>query len=156
MSVINTIEKTTKDLAKNKYVKIGAAVGGAYILYRVIRSAARPATAPNVAKDDVSKFMREGQRQSYPNGQYHIFADAIYSAGFDYLFGTDDTAMYSIFSQMNNNLDVAKLIVAFGTRRKELSGQSGSLGEFIASEMNSGERAKINKILASKGISYRF
>ena len=156
MSVINTIEKTTKDIAKNKYVKIGAAVGGAYILYRVIRNAARPATTPNAAKDDVSKFMREGQRQSYPNGQYHVFADAIYSAGFDTLFGTDNEAIYDIFSKMNNNLDVAKLIVAFGTRRKEYSGQAGSLGELIVSEMNNSQRAKINQILAQRGITYRF
>jgi hypothetical protein len=57
---------------------------------------------------------------------------------------------------MNNDLDVNKLIVAFGSRRIEFSSQSASLGGFLSSELDEKEREEINKILKAKNIKYKF
>jgi hypothetical protein len=95
-------------------------------------------------------------KPSFVDSQYKIFADAIYSAGFDVLFGTDEDAIYAVFKRMNNDLDVNKLIVAFGSRRIEFSTRTDSLGGFLQSELNTKELGIINKILQDKNIKYRF
>jgi hypothetical protein len=57
---------------------------------------------------------------------------------------------------MKNNIDVALLIKAFGKRRVEFSTQDQELGAHLSNDLDSAEITKINNILASKGITYRF
>jgi hypothetical protein len=57
---------------------------------------------------------------------------------------------------MQNDLDVSKLIQAFGMRRIEFSTRTDSLAAFLRSELDSSELQKVNNILASKNIKYRF
>jgi len=145
-----------EQLSKNKYVRAGAIAGGAYLLYTLVRKVLLPSTTVKAAKDDEKKFKAAGQKQSYTDGQYKIFADAIYSAGFDVMFGTDEDTIYSVMDKMNNDLDVSKLIQAFGTRRIEFSTRNDSLAGFLRSELDSSEMQKVNNILSGKNIKYRF
>lgn len=149
-----------KDITKNvttKKVLIYGAVGvGAYLLYRGVKKALGFSTAAVVALQEQSEFIKQGMRPSYVDSQYKLFADTIYSSGFDVLFGTDEDSIYAVFRKMNNDLDVNKLIVAFGTRRIEFSSQSASLGGFLTSELDEKEREEINKILKAKSIKYKF
>ncbi len=57
---------------------------------------------------------------------------------------------------MKNNIDVANLIKAFGKRRLEFSTQDLELGAHLSNDLDSAEIAKVNSILASKNITYRF
>ena len=145
-----------KEITKNKYFVYGAVGVGAYLLYRGVRKALGFNTTVDAAKKDQAELVRAGQRASYVDSQYKIFADAIYSAGFDVLFGTDEDAIYNVFNRMNNDLDVNKLIVAFGARRIEFSTRVESLSEFLRSELDDKEIGNINKILSTKNINYRF
>ena len=145
-----------EQLSKNKYVRAGAVAGGAYLLFRAVKTLFFPGTTVRAAKEDEKSFKAAGQKQSYTDGQYKIFADAIYSAGFDALFGTDEDTIYGVFNRMNNDLDVSKLIQAFGMRRIEFSTRTDSLAGFLRSELDSSELQKVNNILASKNIKYRF
>lgn len=144
------------ELTKNKYFVYGAVGVGAYLLYKGIKKALGYNTTVDAAKKDQAELIRSGQRPSYVDSQYKIFADAIYSAGFDVLFGTDEDAIYSVFNRMNNDLDINKLIVAFGARRIEFSTRVESLSEFLRSELDDREVEQVNKILSSKNIKYRF
>ena len=146
----------TPKLPENKYVRYGlyAAVGyGAYKLFTALFS--KSSTTVDKAAADEKKFKAQGEKQSYADGQYNVFADSLYSA-FIYWAGTDEDTIYSIMDKMKNNLDVSKLIQAFGTRRQEFTTMQYSLGAFITDEMSSSEVAKINNIFANKGITYRF
>jgi hypothetical protein len=149
-----------KDITKNvttQKVLIYSAVGvGAYFLYKGIKKALGFSTAAVAALQEQNEFIKQGMRPSYVDSQYKLFADTIYSAGFDVLFGTDEDSIYAVFRRMNNDLDVNKLIVAFGTRRIEFSTVSSSLGAFLSSELDEKERGEINKILQAKNIKYRF
>jgi hypothetical protein len=149
-----------KDITKNvttKKVLVYSAVGvGAYFLYKGIKKALGFSTAAVAALQEQNEFIKQGMRPSYVDSQYKLFADTIYSAGFDVLFGTDEDAIYAVFRKMNNDLDVNKLIVAFGTRRIEFSTQTSSLGGFLSSELDEKEREEINKILKAKNIKYKF
>lgn len=102
------------------------------------------------------------QAQSYQNSQYAIWADQLEVAMQD--AGTDDDAIYYIMEQMLNDKDVLKLVQAFGTRgyngsiiwipapwRSQLS-----LGGFFGEELRVSELQRVNDILASKGIQFRF
>ena len=93
-------------------------------------------------------------KASYPDAVYSNLADAIEQACLG--FGTDEQIIYQVFSKMNNDLDVAKLIVAYGTRRIEFTLEMGTLAQVLVSELDSSEIANVNNILSKKGITYRF
>ena len=149
-----------KDIAKNvttqKIVVYSALGVGAYFLYKGIKKALGFSTAAVVALQEQNEFIKQGMRPSYVDSQYKLFADTIYSSGFDVLFGTDEDSIYAVFRRMNNDLDVNKLVIAFGSRRIEFSTQTASLGGFLTSELDEKERGEINKILKAKSINYKF
>jgi hypothetical protein len=145
-----------KEISRNKIFIYGAVGVGAYLVYRGVKKAFGFGTTAAAALGDQSEFKKQGMKPSFVDSQYKIFADAIYSAGFDVLFGTDEDAIYAVFKRMNNDLDVNKLIVAFGSRRIEFSTRTDSLGGFLQSELNTKELGIINKILQDKNIKYRF
>lgn len=107
-----------------------------FVFYRVILNA-------------FNKQRPKGEELSFLN-----LADKIYAAGFD-AFGTDEETIYNVFLSLKNNTDFEKLDKAFGERRAEYTLGSRSLVQFLRSELNASEIAKVNKILASKNITYR-
>lgn len=127
---------------------------GAYALYKIGSSIAKKLTLDNANKD-IIEAQKSGQTASYPSATYSQLADKIYAAVM-YTWGTDNQAIYDVFNLMKNNIDVAMLIKAFGKRRIEFSLQDAELGAHLSDDMNSSEIAKINSILSSKGITYRF
>ncbi len=109
------------------------------------------------AKKDERELESEGETATYMDQQYKGFADSIYSARIaNNLLGTDEDVIYSVFKKMKNNLDVAKLITAFGSRRLSYSFTSGNLGGFLNDELDQDELNIINTDLRSKGIKYQF
>jgi len=112
-------------------------------------------SADDKAKDDLKKEQQKGVKPSYSTTQYSSWADQIYSAGLA-AFGTDEAAIYRIFSLQKNNADILSLYAAFGKRRLEFTTIKGDLGAFLQSELNSSEISRVNGILKSKGITYKF
>lgn len=141
---------TLKETLKKPAVKYAAIGAGVYLLYRVVKG-----FIPSTSLSAAQKAVKQGPTPSYPDLQYKIFADSIYQAGM-VIGGTDEDAIYNVFANMKNDTDVAKLIIAFGKRRIEFSFMDGSLAEFLTSELDSTEIKQVNKILASKGINYKF
>jgi hypothetical protein len=99
------------------------------------------------ANKDINE-LEKNQKQNYSDGQYSIWAQQLFVAMSG--LGTDENAIYRVFGYMVNDLDVAKLIRAFGVKDDE------SLGEWLAGDLDSSEIEKVNKILATKNIKYRF
>lgn len=131
------------------------AAGGAALLlaFLLLRKRVAGDTVSDAEKE--SKDIAKIQNPTYGPTQYQLFADKIYTAGVTW-FGTDENAIYGVFNQLYNDLDVLELIKAFGTRRLEFTTVMGNLQQFLASEMNEKEIGQINTILFSKGIKYRF
>lgn len=131
-------------------------LGGAaiYIVWR-FRKATAQQDQGEIAGKDVIKLTGSGIKASYPDSAYVGFADKINSAGVGG-FGTDESAIYAVFEAMKNDLDVVKLVAAFGNRRMEFTAGWTGLGGWLRSELNTSEMSKVNSILAAKGISYRF
>lgn len=140
---------------QDKYVKYGLIAGGLFVGYKLIQWFAGNSNSIAAATNEVKTLTSKGIKPTYPDSSYTQWASAIVSAGFNTL-GTDEKAIYAIFKKMMNDLDVAKLIVAFGNQRIEFSFQSAPLGAWLASELSVDEMAVVNKILSDKKIKYQF
>jgi plasmid replication initiation protein len=68
----------------------------------------------------------------------------------------DEEAVYSVFEEVKNISDVAKLIEFFGHRREMFTTYYISLPQAITSTFNAREKLKLNNILRQKKIEYRF
>jgi hypothetical protein len=134
-------------------VGIIGAIG--YGIYRLTKKGSL--LNPSDAKKDIKKLEEAGQVGTYLDALYIGFADAIYAARqCNNLFGTDEDAMYNVFRKMNNDIDVAKLIKAFGEKRLCFSLSSATLGGFLSDDLDEDEIAIINDILKKKKITYQF
>jgi len=127
---------------------------GGYALYKLGAAIAKSLSLDNANKD-IRDAEKSGETASYPSATYSQLADKIYAAVM-YTWGTDEQAIYDVFNQMKNNLDVALLIKAFGKRRVEFSTLDQELGAHLSNDLDSSEITKINSILSSKGINYKF
>jgi hypothetical protein len=127
---------------------------GGYALYKLGTALAKKLTLANADKD-IRDAQKSGEKASYSTATYSQLADKLYTAVM-YTWGTDEQAIYDVFNLMKNNIDVALLIKAFGKRRVEFSTQDQELGAHLSNDLDSSEITKINNILASKGITYRF
>lgn len=151
-----------------------AAIGGAYLLYRKIDDVTGgsggfftpdvPKTPlPTTLNNEISQFAKQ-YTQSYPDSNYVLLANKLFTAMYGY--GTDEEAIYSVFRLMKNDLDVAKLIKAFGVRKSESSwampfnmAGEGDLAEWLGAELDKDEIKIVNGIFAAAKnptIKFRF
>jgi hypothetical protein len=131
---------------------LGATIGGIVLTKRTIE-AIKARRAQKALQSDVEGFQQQGQKLSYPLGQYVILADTLYTAmnssAFDW--GTDETQVAGVMYKMKNDLDVNQLIKAFDRR------DGYTLPEWIAGDFSQEDKEfYINNILRKKGIKYRF
>ena len=110
---------------------------------------------------------------SYSESEYLAMADSLeqhfgdtgLSAGF---LGVNQKGVYEVMRRMKSNSDINKLQVVFGVRKfKDLSLLSPMLAslakekdytlvEAVTQLLTSGERKKVNEILAENGLTYQF
>jgi hypothetical protein len=140
---------------QDKYVKYGLIAGGLFVGYKIIQFFVGSSTSVAAATNEVKTLTSKGLKPTYPDSSYSQWASSIVSAGFNTL-GTNEQAIYAVFRKMMNDLDVAKLIVAFGNQRVEFSFQTAPLGAWLSSELDNSEMAVVNKILSDKKIKYQF
>jgi hypothetical protein len=133
---------------------VGAGIGS-IVLFRQISNIAGfvRQTGQNIQTGaELEQWQNVGQSPSYQNTQYQIFADSL-SAAMAYWgpVNTDEKAIKNVFSKMNNNADVLKLIAAFGIR------DDWGLSKWLTYELDDDEKEKyVNQVLRSKGITYQF
>lgn len=115
--------------------------------------------------NEINVLTNQGVKQTYPDSQYNTFANTIYN-GMRYCAGDDYGTVESTMKKMMNDLDVAKLIRAFGKRQDYCFGipTSGELDLFTYVQKELGNdwggitnyRVKrINEDWKKKGIKYQ-
>lgn len=108
----------------------------------------------------IDKDIKAEGNTTYANSQFIIWANRLEQAMFD--VGTDEAAIYNIFNYLKTDGDLLTLIKAFGMRRYSggflpaFLNEKLSLVQWIQEELNTSEMKKLNDILKSKGIKYRF
>lgn len=114
----------------------------------------------NEIKNNISR----GMKPSFSDAQYNLFANTIYDS-MRYAMGDNYGKVVTTLKQMKNNLDVEKLIKAFGNRQNYVLGLPAGLPidlfTFVSQELGNeffvtNYRVKdINADWAKKGISYK-
>lgn len=149
-------------------VVVGGALGLFFVgrkLYTIVFPSAeekRDKELLNDINNEIAKLQKV-QKASYPDSTYITLANTIYN-GMKYAVGDDYGAVQDSLKKMKNDLDVAKLVKAFGKRtsyafgipmgdydlltfvRKELGNEFGGLTGYRVTD--------INKDWASKKITY--
>jgi len=143
-----------------KGLVVAAVIGGVVYVIAKATKKGNGTSLPDV-QGDIKELQKKGQVASYSKGQYDLFANKLKQAFYSY--GTDEAAVYSVFGQMNNDLDIAELIKSFGIWKVEGSiwrpfdtRGDGDLSAWMTSELDSDEIKQVNTLLANKGIKYQF
>lgn len=154
---------TTASLART--LVIIAIIALIFILLYWWRSGRKKRQQEEQFKNDFQQLTQgSNQQANYLSTNYTQFADKIYQAGCSgaFCYGTDEDAIYDVFNQMKNDLDVLLLVKAFGFRepRGEIcipgTDCDYSLGAWLQTELGKEDFDEINSILRSKNIQYQF
>ena len=143
-----------------KGLVVAAVIGGVVYVIAKVAKKAGGTSLPDV-QSDIKELQKKGQVASYSKGQYDLYANKLKQAFYSY--GTDEAAVYSVFGQMKNDLDIAELVKSFGIWKVEASiwrpfdtRGDGDLSAWLTSELDSDEIKQVNTLLANKGIKYQF
>lgn len=162
---------TTKGITGIALVVAGAGAG--FLIYNAIKKRAdekRASQAAQQASGETAALISQGIQPSYSDSQYsnfvHILTEAMNGCG------TDEDSIYAIFDHMANEVDIRKLITAFGVQYYQPCAASqplsylrwqwddqaygGDLATWLGYDLSTDEISHINSILSSKGINYRF
>lgn len=162
--------KYYKDLPP--YVKGAVIIGIGAVLFIVGKKLFFPSESEKAKRQllksvdqEIANFFRQGMKPTYSDSQYSQFANQIYE-GMRYIAGDDYTLVENTLKRMQNNLDVAKLIKAFGSRQDYAlgipTGEPKDLFTYVQSELGNeyggltGYRVtRINEDWKKKGITYK-
>jgi hypothetical protein len=150
-------------------------VGGAVVVYLVgsrVYRAVFPTEAQRKNREleknidsEISKMKSNGKKASFSDSNYNTFANTIYNS-MRFAVGDDYGTVESTLKRMKNDLDVAKLIKAFGLKQDYFfglpTGDKMDLFTYIQKELGNeyggltNYRVKrINEDWSKKGISYQ-
>jgi hypothetical protein len=150
-------------------------VGGAVVVYLVgsrVYRAVFPTEAQRKNREleknidsEISKLQGNGKKASFSDSNYNTFANTIYNS-MRFAVGDDYSTVESTLKRMKNDLDVAKLVKAFGVKQDYFfglpTGDKMDLFTYIQKELGNeyggltNYRVKrINEDWSKKGISYQ-
>lgn len=141
-------------------------VGGAalIILYFFNKKDPKAGDSAQLGTEADQKLAALAAQGIYPtddSSTYESYSSIIVEATDD--CGTDEQAIYDVFSALQNEADVWALVKRFGVRQIKSCFSGNYFGntpynlpQIIVEELSSSERNTLNSILAQKGITYRF
>jgi hypothetical protein len=147
-----------------KILVVAGVVGAGYALYRYFK----PRRTDSTQEEDIIQQSGEtgsgtssgtgsGNQATYAVAMYTIIADEIYDARMgNHFTGTQEEPIYNAFKKIKNDIDIAKLIQAFGRRRLSYDYRSAGLGGYLSDELTGSEIAKVNEILRGNKVKYQF
>jgi hypothetical protein len=136
-------------------VYLAAAAGLVYGAYRLYNKITAPDPVKG-AKNDMSELAKKGILPTLSDSQIQGLVSRITAAAAGQNFaGTDEKAIYSAFALLKNDADFNKLVIAFGEQRKSFSFAVADLYGFVSSELDDSEITYLNKLLTTKGLSYK-
>lgn len=147
-------------------VATGAAAFVGYAIYKKLFPSASERDAKKFLgsiNSEINQFKSEGIKQTYPDANYMTFANTIYE-GMRYAVGDDYGSVVDVSKKMQNKLDAALLLDAFGIKQNYAfgipTGTPMDMLTFIKTELGNEwwfkNRIKdINDNWYSKGIPYQ-
>lgn len=144
-----------------------------YSLYRSIKrniDEKNARQAADAAGGELAQLAAAGVYPTYTESEFYNFVHTLAEAMNG--CGTDESAIFDVFSKMRNAADVRKLVVSFdiqyyrpcaasdpisyGIYQFNDKAYGGDLATWLSYDLSSSDIARINSILSSKGIEYQF
>jgi hypothetical protein len=161
----DNIYKYYKDLPQwAKGIVVVGSLGLAYIIGSKIYVALKPKPQDVINIENDINNLNNKMTQTYPDASYDNYAEIIYQAQRTSV-GNDSGSIEDTAQLMNNDLDIAKLIKAYGTRQDYAFGFPtdkysllGAMRKGISSDafgIFSYRIGSINNDWQKKGITYR-
>lgn len=134
-----------------KWVLIGLAVVVVLVIVYYFWSGSAKRKDTKSSNDLVDRVNKEidPKQLTLTDQQALSMADALESAMTTW-WGTDEDAIYDVFSKCYTRSDVLKIVGAFGTRNGE------NLTQWLRGDLNKDEMKVLNDLLTNKGINYQF
>jgi hypothetical protein len=152
-------------------------VGGAALaIYSIVSSNKKKqdiadANKPSEAAAlDLKALAAKGIKPTMYDSQYYVLSDGLVQAMTG--CGTDEGMVYNIFSQLRNDADILKLVIAFGVRfyqpcvwtspisyaiwQVNDKAYGGNLATWLSYDLTDSEVSKVNSIMTANGLSYQF
>lgn len=141
----------------------GAAAFVGISIWNAIKQAKQNSANLKESKDAVTtlyQLQQKGVTPTFTDAQFESWSNQLAQAFSG--CGTDNATVYNIFSTLNNDADLYKLIAVYGTRSYDgckwmFEGlQSKSLSAAISDELLASEKDRVNGSLILKGITFKF
>ena len=138
-------------------------VGGVYVAAKAIKkrkTEQESLAEQKVALDDAKELEELGMVATYRESDYKNLANQIFAAMDGY--GTDVDSIYRVMYQINNDLDLKYLTIAFGVREissgkwNPTPNYSGGLAGAMVDELSVMEISAVNKLLQDNGVTIFF
>ncbi len=154
--------KTLPTWAKGTIAVVGTAVTVFAIWkgYKFVQSYIENKDARKEGKEiekELKDLKQQGTVPTLSDSQISIMANQLHTA-FDGT-GTDEVAVYRVFSQVKNEADVLALIKSYGIRKiggSLTSDFEGTLPQTMTSELDQGEISIVNGYLKRNNVQYSF
>jgi hypothetical protein len=124
----------------------------------------------NIARTEIINLENQGVRATHSDSEFEGYAQALVQAMNG--CGTDEEAVYNVFKQMKNDVDIRKLVSTFGIRyyqpcevsspisytRWLFNDQAfgGGISSWLNYDLTSSEIQTINSTLRTNGVNYSF
>lgn len=150
--------------------------GGAYLLWQWHQSSKEKkildeaGQTADYATQELAALAKQGIVPSFSNSEYEALSQGLEQAMSG--CGTDEDLIYQIFGYLKNKADVLKLITVFNIRYYmpckwtnpqdyllwQINPQRfpGGLSAWLRFDLTTNEIAKVNQIMAERGITYQF
>lgn len=144
-----------------------------YSIYRSIKhnqDEKNAAQAAAAATGELARLVSQGVLPSYDDSQFYVFVNTLVQAMTG--CGTDETMVYQVFRQMQNEADIRKLIQSFGVQYYQPcvwtspvsyavwqvndKAYGGDLATWLSYDLSQSEISNINSILKGNGLSFQF
>lgn len=140
------VYQTRHKLATSTIAKVTIAVIVCVLLYVIIKAIIKAIDKRNRLKNANDEVINSDL--SFTDAQYAQMATKLNAAMARW--GTDEQAIYDVFTQLKTRSDLMKLISIFGIKKNK------TLMEWIVDELTNSELLKVNNILIMKNINFTF
>ena len=146
-------------------VVVGGVGAVGFVGYKIYRKVFPSEEQRQSQQKDIIRWENEGLTASYPEAEYQALANSAYD-GMRYCAGDSYSTVEAVLKKMQNNLDVALLIDAFGIRQNYCfgipAGTPLDLIAFVKKELGNDwfgltdyRIKQINENWQKKGITYK-
>jgi hypothetical protein len=152
-----------KNIDQKFWIKTGLIVAGGYLVWNFLKKFTGDGSQSSpdaIDCDSIWNKPKYTSQLSYDKNSYFVRAESIWSNNFGFsawwpMLWEYDVAVGNTLKEMNNDMDVAALICAYGEKDCDIL-TTCTLAEVVANLLDDDIKAEVNQNYRSKGITFQW